>query len=53
MEVSVGEGRADFDKTENFSLTLPTRKDFNNLNLAADLREDIHKAEKENLGSKQ
>lgn len=45
LELNIATGTAEFDKTNNFNLKLPKRKNFQSLDLAQDLREDIHKAE--------
>ncbi len=47
LELSLSSGEAQFDKTENFAMRLPSDGDFNSLNLAEDLREDIQKAEQD------
>lgn len=45
LELNLKNGDAQFDKTENFAMKLPSQENFNDLNLAQDLREDISKAE--------
>lgn len=45
LEMNIKSGEAQFDKTENFSMILPKKKSFNQLNFETDLREDIRKAE--------
>lgn len=45
LELSVETGEAQFDKTNNFNLKLPNKKNFQELNLGQDLSKDIHKAE--------
>ncbi len=48
LGLNIKTGEAQFDKTDNFALHLPgNNADFNSLNLAADLSEDVHKAENE------
>ena len=45
LQLNIKSGTAQFDKTDNFNLLLPSKSSFHNLELAADLREDIRKAE--------
>ena len=45
LELNIESGEAQFDKTENFAMRLPSKKNFGKLNFNADLREDIRKAE--------
>ncbi len=45
LELEVATGTAEFDKTDNFNLKLPNKKNFQKLKLAQDLSADIHKAE--------
>ena len=40
-------GEAQFDETDNFTMRLPAKENFNDLNLAQDLSEDIGKAERD------
>lgn len=49
LELNLKTGSAMFDKTDNFNLKLPDKKNFQELNLAQDLSADIHKAEVETL----
>ncbi len=45
LNMNIRSGEAQLDKTDGFKMQLPDKKDFQSLNLAADLREDIRKAE--------
>lgn len=45
LEMNIKSGEAQFDKTEKFSMILPKKKSFDQLNFETDLREDIRKAE--------
>ena len=47
LELNIKDGIAQLDKTDNFNLHLPKTKNFHALDLAQDLRDDIHKAETE------
>ena len=43
--MNIKSGKVQFDKTDNFSMYLPEKNNFQNLNLANDMREDIRRAE--------
>ena len=45
LELNIKSGEAQFDRTKNFALRLPKKKNFSKLNFDNDLREDIRKAE--------
>ena len=47
LGMSVKSGEAQFDKTDNFRMSLPPSKSFQERNFKADLREDIRKAEQD------
>ena len=47
LGMSVKSGEAQFDKTDNFRMSLPKTKSFQERNFKADLREDIRKAEQD------
>ena len=48
LSLSLREGTAAYDQTSRFSMTLPNRSDFQDLDLAADLSEAIEKVETNN-----
>ena len=45
LQMNIKSGKVQFDKTDNFSMYLPEKNNFQNLNLANDMREDIRRAE--------
>lgn len=47
LELNLRTGEAQFDKTDSFSMRLPAKKNFNELNLGQDLSADINSAEKD------
>ena len=47
LGLNIQKGLAEFDKTDNFNMILPKKKDFQKLDLAQDLSADIHNAETE------
>ena len=47
LDLDLNTGEAQFDITDNFTMRLPAQKNFNDLNLAQDLKEDITKAEQD------
>ena len=47
LELNLKSGEAQFDKTENFYMQLPHKKNFNALDFNKDLKEDIRKAEQD------
>ena len=47
LELDIKSGEAQFDKTDNFNMGLPAKKNFHELNFKKDLREDIRKAEQD------
>lgn len=47
LELDLKRGEAQFDKTDKFSMGLPTKKNFSALNFNTDLKEDIRKAEQD------
>ena len=49
LELKIKTGEAELDKTDNFTMVLPENKDFQELNFATDLREDIKKAENDTV----
>ncbi len=51
LNMNITSGEVQFDKTDNFTLRLPENADFQKLNLAEDLREDIRKAENDSQGA--
>ena len=48
LELKVNKGEVQLDKTDNFAMNLPDKKDFQTLDFNQDLREDIKKAENDN-----
>ena len=50
LDLNLKSGEAQFDKTENFYMQLPHKKNFNALNFDKDLKEDIRKAEQDKVG---
>ncbi len=47
LGLNLKSGEVHIDKTENFNMKLPSKANFNRLNLGQDLSADIHKAENE------
>lgn len=47
LDLNLRTGEAQFDKTDNFTMRLPAQENFNDLNLAQDLKDDITKAEQD------
>ena len=52
LDLNIKRGEAQFDKTNNFEMGLPAKKNFHTLNFKTDLREDIRKAEQDSQGGK-
>lgn len=50
LQLRLESGAAELDKTDGFALHLPDNSDFQKLELGADLREDIRKAENDTQG---
>lgn len=51
LELSIRQGEAQLDKTDNFSMHLPADKTFHKIDLAKDMKEDIRKAEQDSKGN--
>jgi len=49
LDLNIKSGVAELDKTDNFAMRLPKKKNFHNLDLAQDLSADIHKAEQDSM----
>ena len=49
LNLNIKSGKAEFDKTDNFNMILPKKKDFHTLDIAQDLSEDIHSAEQDSV----
>ena len=49
LDLNLAEGEAQFDRTDNFSMILPTKNNFHDLNFSQDLKEDIRKAEQDSM----
>ena len=47
LDLNIKRGEAQFDKTNNFEMGLPAKKNFHSLNFKTDLKEDIRKAEQD------
>ena len=47
LDLDLKSGEAQFDKTNNFAMGLPTKKNFHQLNFKQDMQEDIRKAEQD------
>lgn len=47
LELDLKSGEAQFDKTDKFSMGLPAKKNFHELNFKKDMKEDIRKAEQD------
>ena len=47
LELAIGNGKAYLDKTDSFTMMLPSDEKFQTFNLAKDMREDIRKAEQD------
>ena len=45
LQLNIKSGEVQFDKTDNFAMSLPEKDNFHDLNLANDMREDIRRAE--------
>ena len=52
LELNLKSGEAQFDKTDNFLLNLPTKENFHALNFKKNMTEDIRKAEQDVQGGK-
>ena len=52
LDLNLKRGEAQFDKTDNFAMGLPTKKNFHQLNFKQDMQEDIRKAEQDVQGGK-
>ena len=52
LELNLKRGEAQFDKTDNFAMGLPKKKNFHALNFKQDMNEDIRKAEQDVQGGK-
>lgn len=51
LDLNIKTGKAEFDKTDNFNMILPKKKDFHTLDLAQDLSADIHSAEQDSVAN--
>lgn len=49
LGLNLANGEAQFDKTDAFSMNLPKKNNFNDLNFNQDLKEDIRKAEQDSV----
>lgn len=47
LALNIANGEAQFDKTDNFAMRLPTQRNFHEKDYSQDLREDIRKAEQD------
>lgn len=47
LNLNIKRGEVQFDKTNNFAMGLPSKKNFHSLNFNTDLKEDIRKAEQD------
>ena len=53
LNLNISKGTAEFDKTDNFNMILPKKKNFSTLDLAQDLSKDIHSAEQDSVAHNQ
>ena len=49
LDLNLKSGEAQFDKTDNFDMGLPIKKNFHALNFKTDTKEDIRKAEQDSV----
>ena len=49
LDLNLENGEAQFDRTDNFSMILPAKENFHDLNFNQDLKEDIRKAEQDSM----
>jgi len=52
LELNINSGEAQLDKTDNFQMGVPKKKNFHALNFKQDMKEDIRKAEQDVQGGK-
>lgn len=49
LALNIESGEAQFDKTDNFAMKIPTKSNFHEKDYSQDLREDIRKAEQDSV----
>ena len=49
LDLNLETGEAQFDRTDNFSMVLPSKENFHDLDFNQDLKEDIRKAEQDSM----